>query len=441
MSESDLPMVAIVGRPNVGKSTLMNRILGQRLAIVEERPGVTRDRKEVEAEWLGRPFRLVDTGGWLVGGTALDRKVSAQSEQAIRAADVVMFVVDATVGITEEDAQVAQLLRSLDVPVLVVANKVDDTRHEPLIWELMSLGLGEPHAISALHGRGTGDMLDALLAALPESTEDADDDADWEAESRDGTVSVALVGRPNVGKSTLFNRLIGEDRAVVHDMPGTTRDSVDTVIETEAGPIRFVDTAGMRRRSRIDEDTEYFSMVRALKSVDTADVALLVIDATEGITHQDQRLAERIDGAGCPIVVLLNKWELLDEERRADVLYQLGQRLHFMGESPVLRISALSGRGVHRLMPAIASSLEQYHTRVPTRRVNEVIRAAQQAQPAPHGGRVLYATQGAADPPTFTFFANKELPASYLRYLERQLREAFGLGATPIKLRVRRRGN
>ncbi|MFZ4669017.1 MAG: ribosome biogenesis GTPase Der [Microthrixaceae bacterium] len=434
-------MVAIVGRPNVGKSTLMNRILGQRLAIVEERPGVTRDRKEVEAEWLGRPFRLVDTGGWLVGGTALDRKVSAQSEQAIRAADVVMFVVDATVGITEEDAQVAQLLRSLDVPVLVVANKVDDTRHEPLIWELMSLGLGEPHAISALHGRGTGDMLDALLAALPEATEDADDDADWEAESRDGTVSVALVGRPNVGKSTLFNRLIGEDRAVVHDMPGTTRDSVDTVIETEAGPIRFVDTAGMRRRSRIDEDTEYFSMVRALKSVDTADVALLVIDATEGITHQDQRLAERIDGAGCPIVVLLNKWELLDEERRADVLYQLGQRLHFMGESPVLRISALSGRGVHRLMPAIASSLEQYHTRVPTRRVNEVIRAAQQAQPAPHGGRVLYATQGAADPPTFTLFANKELPASYLRYLERQLREAFGLGATPIKIRVRRRGN
>jgi GTP-binding protein len=197
----------------------------------------------------------------------------------------------------------------------------------------------------------------------------------------------------------------------------------------------------MRRRSRIDEDTEYFSMVRALKSVDTADVALLVIDATEGITHQDQRLAERIDGAGCPIVVLLNKWELLDEERRADVLYQLGQRLHFMGESPVLRISALSGRGVHRLMPAIASSLEQYHTRVPTRRVNEVIRAAQQAQPAPHGGRVLYATQGAADPPTFTLFANKELPASYLRYLERQLREAFGLGATPIKIRVRRRGN
>ena len=441
MSDTDLPMVAIVGRPNVGKSTLMNRILGQRLAIVEERPGVTRDRKEVEAEWLGRPFRLVDTGGWLVGGTALDRKVSAQSEQAIRAADVVMFVVDATVGITEEDAQVAQLLRSLDVPVLVVANKVDDTRHEPLIWELMSLGLGEPHAISALHGRGTGDMLDALLAALPESTEDADDDADWEAESRDGTVSVALVGRPNVGKSTLFNRLIGEDRAVVHDMPGTTRDSVDTVIETEAGPIRFVDTAGMRRRSRIDEDTEYFSMVRALKSVDTADVALLVIDATEGITHQDQRLAERIDGAGCPIVVLLNKWELLDEERRADVLYQLGQRLHFMGESPVLRISALSGRGVHRLMPAIASSLAQYHTRVPTRRVNEVIRAAQQAQPAPHGGRVLYATQGAADPPTFTLFANKELPASYLRYQERQLREAFGLGATPIKLRVRRRGN
>jgi GTP-binding protein len=323
-------------------------------------------------------------------------------------------------------------------PVLLVANKVDDVAHEAAMWDLVGLGLGDPLPISALHGRGTGDLLDRLVAELPEP-QDAEPSEEEPAED-DGVVSVALVGRPNVGKSTLFNRLIGEDRAVVHDMPGTTRDSVDTVVETEFGPIRFVDTAGMRRKSRIDEGTEYFSMVRALKSVDSADVALLVIDATEGVTHQDQRLAERVDAAGCPIVVLLNKWELLDEDRRKDVLYQLGQRLHFLGESAVLRISALTGRGVHRLLPAVAESVDQYRTRIPTRKVNDVIRRAQQAQPGPHGGRILYATQGATDPPTFTLFTNKALPASYLRYIERQIKEAFGLEATPVKLRVRRRG-
>ncbi len=435
----DLPVVAIVGRPNVGKSTLMNRILGRRVAIVEEKPGVTRDRKEVEAEWLGRPFLLVDTGGWLSGGSDLDRKVSTQSEQAIRDADVVLLVVDAKVGVTDDDAQVAQLLRSIDAPVHVIANKVDDASQEASIWELMSLGLGEPFPISALHGRGTGDLLDVIVDELPEEAPDVDAEQS-DMEEGEGVISVALVGRPNVGKSTLFNRLIGEDRAVVHDMPGTTRDAVDTVVDTEIGPLRFVDTAGMRRKSRIDEGTEYFSMVRALKAVDEADVALLVIDSTEGVTHQDQRLAERVDGAGCPIVVLLNKWELLDEERRKDVLYQLGQRLHFLGDAAVLRISALTGRGVHRLLPALEASIDAYHTRIPTRQVNDVIRRAQQAQPGPHGARVLYATQGAADPPTFTLFANKTLPASYLRYLERMLREEFNLEATPIKLRVRRRG-
>lgn len=455
----DLPVVAVVGRPNVGKSTLLNRVVGRRVAIVEELPGVTRDRKEVLADWGGREFRLVDTGGWMAGGSELDRKVSAQSERAIREADVVLFVVDATVGVTDDDAQVARLLRGVDRPVLLVANKVDDAVHEAGTWELMSLGLGEPYAISALHGRGTGDLLDAVVTRLPErrsaeetATPDGDDVGAAGAATggngtgpgsgeRDVVVSVALVGRPNVGKSTLFNRLIGEERAVVHDMPGTTRDSIDTVVETDIGRIRFVDTAGMRRRSRIDEGTEYFSMVRALRSVDEADVALLVIDATEGITHQDQRLAERVDAAGCPIVVLLNKWDLLDAEARKDVLYQLDQRLHFLGQSPVLRISALSGRGVHRLLPALAEAIDAYRTRVPTRRVNEVVRRAQQAQPAPHGARILYATQGATDPPTFTLFTNKALPQSYLRYVERQLREEFGLGATPLKLRVRRRGD
>jgi GTP-binding protein len=436
--------VVIAGRPNVGKSTLLNRIVGQRVAIVEERPGVTRDRVEVEADWLGRSFRLVDTGGWMTGGSELDRKVSEQSAKAVREADVVLFVVDSSVGVTDDDAAVAQLLRSVEVPVVLVANKVDDAAHEAGIWELLGLGLGDPHPISAQHGRGTGDLLDVLLEHLPgpgSESDDTEEASGGDGEDPDGLVAVALVGRPNVGKSTLFNRLIGEDRAVVHDMPGTTRDSVDTVVDTPSGPIRFVDTAGMRRRSRIDEDTEYFSMVRALRSVDAADVALLVIDATEGITHQDQRLAERIDGAGCPVVVVLNKWELLDAERRDDVLYQLGQRLHFLGDAPVLRLSALSGRGVHRLLPALGATLEQYHTRVPTRRVVDVLRRAQQAQPAPHGARILYGTQGAADPPTFTLFASKEVPPSYLRYIERMFREEFELGAVPVKIRVRRRGS
>ncbi len=431
-------IVAIVGRPNVGKSTLMNRILGRREAIVEERPGVTRDRKEVEASWQGREFTLVDTGGWIGAGDSLDEKVSGQSERAMSEADVVLFVVDSTVGVTEDDARVAALLRGTDAPVIVVANKVDDRVHEASIWELMSLGLGEPAPVSALHGRGAGDLLDRLVDALPEQVDEVSDDV----ESGGGdprVVGVTLVGRPNVGKSTLFNRLTGEERAVVHDRPGTTRDTVDTVVETPSGPVRFIDTAGMRRKARIDERTEYYSLVRALKAVDTADVALLVIDSTQGVTHQDQRLAERVDAAGCPIVVLLNKWDLCDAEQREDVSIQVGDKLHFVGEAPVIRISALSGKNVQRLWPALEDTIRDYQTRIPTRRVNDVIRAAQSAQPAPAGVRILYATQGATDPPTFTLFANREVPRTWLRYLERRLREDLELGSTPIKLRVRRR--
>lgn len=442
---SELPVVAIVGRPNVGKSTLLNRIVGRRAAIVEELPGVTRDRKEVQAEWLGRPFTLVDTGGWMPGGDALDAKVSRQSEKAIAEADAIILVVDVTTGVTEEDARVAELLRTVQAPVFVVANKVDDPSKEPLMWELLSLGLGNPWPVSALHGAGTGDLLDGLLATFPPLDAEPEDDEEPVVTGPGGDgqriFSVALVGRPNVGKSTLFNRLIGEDRSVVHDMPGTTRDAIDTVVETPDGPIRFVDTAGMRRKSRIDEGPEYYSFVRALQAVDSSDVALLVIDANEGVTHQDQRLAERIDAAGCPIVILLNKWETIDTERRADVTYEVGQKLAFLGDSEIIRISALTGRNVHRLLPALAGTIEGYHKRVPTRKVNDVVFAAQSAQPAPHGARILYATQGATDPPTFTLFANKEIPATYLRYIERMLRESFELGATPIKLRVRQRAN
>ncbi len=435
------PIVAIVGRPNVGKSTLMNRIVGRREAIVEEKPGVTRDRKEVDAEWAGRTFRVVDTGGWSTSLDSLDEKVSRQAERAAAEADVVLLVVDATVGITDEDAAVAELLRRGARQVLLVANKVDDVRHEAEIWDLLALGVGDPYPISALHGRNTGDLLDAVVAALPpdDGTDAATAEPADESEAADKVFSVAIVGRPNVGKSTLFNRLIGEDRAVVHDLPGTTRDSVDTVVETEHGPIRFVDTAGMRRRAKIDEGTEYYSLVRALQSVDRSDVALLVIDVTVGVTAQDQRLAERVDAAGCPVVILLNKWELLDAEQRADILRAVGDKLRFVGDAPVLRISAATGRGVHKLLPVLADTIVAYHRRVPTRQVNEVIRAAQARHPAPGGARVLYATQGAPDPPTFTLFTNRELPRSYLRFLENELREVLQLGAVPVKLRVRRR--
>jgi len=432
-----LPTVAIVGRPNVGKSTLMNRIVGRRVAIVEERPGVTRDRKEVLADWRGREFILIDTGGWMMQGEELDDKVSRQSEQAIQDADIALFVVDGISGITAEDAAVSELLRKRKGPTLLVANKIDADVHEAGIWELLSLGMGDPHPTSAVHGRGVADLLDVIYETLPD--EDEESPASVNA-NEDSYISISLVGRPNVGKSTLFNRLVGDERSIVHDAPGTTRDAIDTIVETELGMVRFVDTAGMRRKARIDEDTEYYSFVRALNAVDGSDIALLVIDATQGVTHQDQRLAERIDAAGCPIVVILNKWELLNAEDRADMNYQVDQKLHFLGESPRLKISALSGKNVARLLPMLSQTIDEYQRRVPTRQVNKVIRAAQQSQPAPGGARVLYATQGATDPPTFTLFANRKLPATYLRYLERSLREAFDLGSVPVKLRVRRRG-
>ncbi|MBM37068.1 MAG: ribosome biogenesis GTPase Der [Acidimicrobiaceae bacterium] len=440
MSEEGLPVVSVVGRPNVGKSTLFNRILGRREAIVEERPGVTRDRKVLEAEWLGHHFELVDTGGWMPSGNQLDDKVSAQSERAIQDSDLIVLVVDGTTGVTEEDSRVASILRRSDVAVVLAVNKIDSPLRDSDIWEFLSLGLGDPMGVSALHSRNTGDLLDRIIELLPTPDQDVIEVSEDQKESiSDEVPGVAIVGRPNVGKSTLFNRLIGDERSVVHDMPGTTRDAIDTVVETELGPLRFIDTAGMRRKARVDDDTEYYSNLRALRAIDKADVALLVIDASEGVTSQDQRLAERVDAAGCPIVILLNKWEIVDQEKKDEVMYQIGQRLHFLGESPVLRVSALTGRGVHRLIPALEAAIDAYETRVPTRKVNEVIQLAQSAQPAPHGGRVLYATQGAAHPPTFTLFSNKELPASYVRYLERRLREEFALGATPIKIRLRRR--
>lgn len=436
----EMPVVAVVGRPNVGKSTLVNRIVGRRIAIVEERPGVTRDRKVLPADWRGRNFSVVDTGGWVARGSSLDAQVTAQARRAIDTADVILLVVDTTVGVTDEDAQVAAILRRSKRPSLVVANKVDANTRESDAWVFGRLGLGDPIMVSALHGRGAGDLLDEVVARLPAPPAAAvvaalvgNVDAD-----QSEAISVAIVGRPNVGKSTLFNRLIGEERSVVHDLPGTTRDAVDTVVETPDGPIRFVDTAGLRRRAKEADGAEFYSLVRALQAIDRAEAALFVIDATSGVTHQDQRLAERVDAAGNPIVICMNKWELLDAAGRADVLAQVEDRLSFLSYAPVLKMSALTGLGVHKLLPQLSAAVEAYHRRVPTRELNKLIAEAQAAQ-ASHGGRVLYATQGATNPPTFTLFATKTIPAPYLRYLERRIREHFDFGPTPLKLRVRRR--
>jgi len=455
-----LPVVVIAGRPNVGKSTLVNRVVGRRVAIVEERPGVTRDRLELTADWRGREFVIVDTGGVVERGDALDTKVTEQALRAVDSADVVLFVLDAMTGPTAEDESVAALLRRRSEKVVVVANKVDSERQEAEAWDLYRLGLGEPVLVSAIHGRGVGDLLDLVVDRFPEESEAPDGaDALWSHEGAsdqpgpgDGSgrnipgsagrteiAAVAIVGRPNVGKSTLFNRLVGADRSVVHDIAGTTRDAIDTLVETDEGPVRFIDTAGLRRKSRIGSGSEYYSLVRSLSAIDRADVALLVIDAVEGVTHQEQRLAERVDAAGSPIVIVLNKWDLCSTERRLEVADEVADRLSFLGYAPVLRTSALSGSGVHRLVPALRASIDAYHQRIPTGQLNDAIKAAQSAHPSPNG-RVLYGVQGAIDPPTITLFASDRLHASYLRYLEHFLRDRFNLGPTPLKLRVRIRG-
>jgi GTP-binding protein len=424
-------MVVVAGRPNVGKSALVNRLVGRRVAVVEERPGVTRDRKVLPAEWSGVAFDVVDTGGWLPGGDDLDTKVSEQAARALGDADLVIFVVDVAIGVTDADLAAARFVQRTGRPVLLVVNKVDDDVREAAIWEFAALGLGEPIAVSALHGRRAGDLLDAIVAQLAGSTSPAPAEV-----VEGGPLRVAIVGRPNVGKSTLFNKLIGEDRSVVHDLPGTTRDTVDTVVETPDGAICFIDTAGMRRRARTEAGLETYAVLRSLEALDKADLALLVIDATVGATAQDQRLAERIAAAGCPSVVVLNKWDLVATDDRNDVLVSVSDRLAFLGDAPVLKVAALSGRGVHRVLPALTAAAEDYHRRIPTGPLNRAMRDIQAHHAAP-GARIRYAVQGAIDPPTFTLFCSARLSQPYLRYVERGLRERFELGTTPLRLRVR----
>ncbi len=426
------PQVVIVGRPNVGKSSLVNRLAGKRVTVVEEHRGVTRDRKAVEVEWGGLNFEVVDTGGWLEAGDTLEAKVSQQAEAALATADLVLLVVDVTTGLVDEDTHAARWALRSGRPVLLVVNKVDDAQHEASSWEFLSLGAGDPHTVSAQHGRGTGDLLDVIVARLEDNRivdeiAEADDD---------GALRVAIVGRPNVGKSTLFNQLIGEERSVVHDMPGTTRDAIDTLVSTDVGLIRFIDTAGMRRRAKTEAGLETYAVLRSLDALDRSDIAILVIDATVGATGQDQRLAERISAAGCPSLVVLNKWELVAADDRASVLATVGEKLAFLGDAPVMKTTATSGKGVHRILPALAIAAADYQKRVPTGALNRAIRDLQIKQPAPTG-KIRYAVQGATEPPTFTLFIAGRLPQTYLRYVERSLRERFSLGSQPLRVRVR----
>ncbi|HXY73273.1 MAG TPA: ribosome biogenesis GTPase Der [Actinomycetota bacterium] len=429
MPEEGAPVVALLGRQNVGKSTLANRLTGRRAAIAHETPGVTRDRIDLPVTWRGRTFRLLDTGGFVRRARGIDASVAAQAVRAAEAADLVLLVVDAATGIQEEDADLAHRLLRSGTPVLVVANKVDGERQEPLAAEFHALGLGEPAPVSALHGRGSGELLDRVLDLISESAESQPEDE----------ASFALVGRPNVGKSSLFNRLVHEERAVVHDMPGTTRDAVDSVVTVQGRRLRFVDTAGFRRPLRT-EGVEYYGLLRAIQAVESADVALLVLDANQGLTGEDKRIEAKVREAGRGLAVALNKWDLVLSGERADLFVRLSEEARVIPGAPVLRMSALTGTGVGRLAPTLLGVHERWSRRVPTAEVNRVLERATGSYPPPRGTpHIRYGTQVAAGPPTFVLFGAERVPPSYGRYLENSLREAFGFDGVPIRLRFRGR--
>ncbi len=431
--DAALPVVAVVGRPNVGKSTLVNRIIGRREAVVEDRPGVTRDRVAYDATWSGRNFVVVDTGGWEPDARGLAARVAAQAEMAVDAADVVMLVVDAEVGITDTDEAVVRVLRRANKPVVLAANKVDDTRQEMEASTLWGLGLGEPYPVSALHGRGSGDLLDALLAAMPDSPE-------GEA-AVGGPHRVALLGRPNVGKSSLLNRLAGEHRVVVDSVAGTTVDPVDEMIELGDEQWRFVDTAGIRRRVHEASGSEYFASLRTKSALAKAEVAVVLIDASEPISEQDTRILSMVVEAGRALVLAYNKWDLIDEERRYYLDKEIERELHRVQWAPRVNVSAETGRHVDKLVPALHAALEGWSTRIPTGQLNAFLGRMVAEHPHPvRGGkqpRILFATQAGTRPPTFALFTSGFLESGYRRFIERRLREEYGFVGTPIHVTMK----
>ncbi|GAA1895806.1 ribosome biogenesis GTPase Der [Streptomyces sodiiphilus] len=430
-----LPVLAVVGRPNVGKSTLVNRILGRREAVVEDRPGVTRDRVTYEAEWAGRRFKVVDTGGWEQDVLGIDASVAAQAEFAIEAADAVVFVVDATVGATDTDEAVVKLLRRAGKPVVLCANKVDGPSAEADAAYLWGLGIGEPHPVSALHGRGTGDMLDAVLEAMPEAP------AETFGAAPGGPRRIALIGRPNVGKSSLLNKLAGEERVVVNEVAGTTRDPVDELIELGGKTWMFVDTAGIRRRVHLQEGADYYASLRTAAALEKAEVAVVLIDVNEPISVQDTRIISMAVDAGRALVIAYNKWDALDEERRFYLEREIERDLVQVQWAPRVNISARTGRHMEKLVPAVETALAGWETRVPTGRLNAFLGELVASHPHPvRGGkqpRILFGTQAGTRPPRFVLFASGFLEAGYRRFVERRLREEFGFAGSPIHMSVR----
>jgi GTP-binding protein len=424
-----LPVLAVVGRPNVGKSTLVNRILGRREAVVEDIPGVTRDRVSYDATWAGRAFTVVDTGGWDPDARGLAERIKAQAEVAVSLADAVLFVVDATVGITDADEAVVRVLRKSQKPVILAANKVDDQRAEAEAYGLWNLGLGEPFCVSALHGRGSGDMLDAILAVLPEPPAES-----FEREA--GPRRIAIVGKPNVGKSSLLNRLAGSERVVVDSVAGTTVDPVDELIELGGRDWRFIDTAGIRKRVKEASGHEYYASLRTSTAIDRAEVAVLVLDADQSISEQDVRILQTVRDAGRALVIAFNKWDLVDEERRHYLEREVDLELVQVQWAPRINVTARTGWHVDRLVPALDKAIEGWETRISTGALNSFLGrlVAEHPHPVRSGKqpKIMFGTQPSVAPPTFALFTSGKLDAGYERFIERRLREEFGFAGTPI---------
>ena len=432
---TELPVVAVVGRPNVGKSTLVNRIIGRREAVVEDVPGVTRDRIAYDASWGSRDFTVVDTGGWVMDAQGRAAAITAQAEMAVATADVVMFVIDGTVGATDEDEAVIRVLRRAKKPVVLAVNKIDGQSQEADASLLWSLGLGMPYTVSALHGRGSGDVLDAIIEALPETTAVAVD------EEEGGPRRVALLGKPNVGKSSLLNRLVGEERAVVDSVAGTTVDPIDEIAELGGRLWRFIDTAGIRRRVATASGTEYFASLRTHAALERSEVTVVLIDASEPLAEQDQRIIGEVVEAGRALVLAFNKWDLLDEDRREVLDREIDRDLERVAWAPRVNISAKTGRHVDRLVPALDKAIESWERRISTGRLNAFLGDIVAATPPPvRGGKqpkILFGTQASTRPPTFVLFTTGFLEAGYRRFITRRLREEFDFTGTPVHVSVR----